>query len=166
MGGRKIVRKYLVHSPYKTIVKTSDKQPSYTACTLFKSPTLRDATLQEVLKKVSSECDCLCSLLPAPSVLRSSICLKQLQWDSVVEELRKCAPVLLSILTAVATGGSGGSTRVPPSCVIGMVFATLLKAHSKKITSDDWCFNLCWTCIKTGTLLFIDSLVCVLFFYT
>ena len=146
MRGRKIVRKYLVHSPYKTIVKTTRyKQPSYTARTLFKSPTLRDATLQEVLKKVKSECNCLCSLLPAPSVLRSSIGLKQLQWDSAVEELRKRAPVLLSIVTAAATGGSGGSTRVPPSCVVGMVFATLLKARSK---------NMCKLQAMIGALLY------------
>ena len=131
MRGRKIVRKYLVHSPYKPIVKTTRfKQPSYTARTLLKTPALRDATLKEVISTVKHECEIMCKVVPSSSVLRSSsVCgLKELQWKSVLDELNARAPVLLSILTAAATSGS---TRIPPPTVIGMATAVLLKACSK-----------------------------------
>ena len=106
MRGRKIVRKYLVRSPYKPIVKTTRyKQPSYTARTLFKTPTLHDATLQEVLNTVKHECDFMCKLVPSSSVLQSSSIssLKEMQWEVVLDDLKTRAPVLLSILTAAAT---------------------------------------------------------------
>ena len=63
--------KYLVWSPFKPVVKTARfTQPSYTARMLFKSSTLRDATLKEVLKMVKRECD-LCKSYPSSSARRS-----------------------------------------------------------------------------------------------
>ena len=146
MRGRKIVRKYLVHSPYKPIVKTTRfKQPSYTAWTLLITPALRGATLKEVIKStVKHECEIMCKVVPSSSVLRSSsVCgLKELQWKSVLDELNARAPVLLSILTAAATSGS---TRIPPPTVIGMATAVLLKARSK---------NMCKIQAMIGALLY------------
>ena len=72
MRGRRIVRKYLIHSPYKPVVKSARyERPTYTARTLFKNPTLRDATLQ-VINVVQRECDMMCKITPVPSMLRSS----------------------------------------------------------------------------------------------
>jgi len=134
MRGRKIVRKYLVCSTYKPVVKTARfKQPSNTIWTLFWTPTLRDATVQEMLSTVKHECDLLCKLVPSSSILRSSSVhsLKEVKWESVQDDLKSRAPVLLSVLTTAATGGSGSSTCSPPPSVIRMAAAVLLKAHSK-----------------------------------
>jgi len=148
MRGRKIVRKYLVRSPYKPVVKTTRfKQPSYTIRTLFRTPTLRDATVQEMLSTVKHECDLLCKLVPSSSILRSSSVhsLKEVKWESVQDDLKSRAPVLLSVLTTAATGGSGSSTRSPPPSVIGMAAAVLLKARSK---------NMCKLQAMVGALLY------------
>lgn len=130
------MRKYLVHSPYKPMVKsTRYKQPPYTARTLFKTPTLRDATLKEVLSTVKHECESMCKVVPSSSVLQSSSIrdLKEMQWTSVLDDLKARAPVLLSILTEAATGGSDSLTRVPAPSIIGMAASVLLKARSKSM---------------------------------
>lgn len=142
------MRKYLVHSPYKPMVKTTRfKQPSYTARTLFKTPTVHDATLREVLSTVKHECESMCKVVPSSSVLRSSsICgLKEMQWTSVLDEMKVRAPVLLSILTEAATGGSGSSIRTPAPSIIGMAAAVLLKARSR---------NMCKLQAMIGALLY------------
>jgi hypothetical protein len=106
MRGRRIVRKYLIHSPYKPMVKSARyKKPTYTARTLFKNPTLRDATLQEVINVVRRECDTMCKLTPSPSMLRSSTVnsMKEKQWQPILDDMKVRAPVLLSILSAAAS---------------------------------------------------------------
>lgn len=127
------MRKYLVHSPYKQT--TRYKRPLYTARTLFKTPTLRDATLKELLNTVKHECDVMCKVVPSSSILRSSSVrsLKEMRWESVLDDLKSRAPVLLSVLTAAGTGGAGSSTRPPSPSIIGMVAAVLLKARSKNM---------------------------------
>lgn len=108
MRGRRIVRKYLIHSPYKPMVKSARyKRPTYTARTLFS-----DATLQEVINVVQRECDMMCKLTPSPSMLRSSTIssLKEMQWEPIVNDLKVRAPVLLSILSAAASRRLGGTT--------------------------------------------------------
>lgn len=136
MKGRRIVRKYRIQSPYKPMVKsTRYKKPLYTARTLFKSPTLREATLQEMLNVVRRECDAMCALTPLPSVLHSSTIqsLKDIQWDSVVDDLKARAPILSSILTAAASRSVSNATVFPPSGIIGMAAAMLLKSCSKNV---------------------------------
>lgn len=130
------MRKYLVHSPYKPVVQTTRyKRPLYTARTLFKTPSLRDATLKELLNTVKHECDVMCKVVPSSSILRSSSVrsLKEMRWESVLDDLKSRAPVLLSVLTAAGTGGAGSSTRPPSPSIIGMVAAVLLKARSKNM---------------------------------
>ena len=93
MKGRKIVRKYCVHSPYKHIVKsTRFKTPCYTALTLFKS--LSDATICEVLKVVRHKCESMCNVVPSSSLLRSSSVaeLKEMEWKSI----RACTCVVIN----------------------------------------------------------------------
>ena len=104
MRGRRIVRKYLIHSPYKPMVKsTRYKKPTYTARTLFKNQTLRDATLQ-VINVIRRECDMMCKLTPSPSMLHSSSInsMKEMQWEPILDDMKVHAPVLLSILSAAA----------------------------------------------------------------
>lgn len=136
MRGRKIVRKYLIHSPYKPMVKsTRYKRPTYTARTLFKNPTLRDATLQEVINVVRRECDHMCKVTPSPSMLRSSTIdsMKEIQWKSMLDDMKARAPVLLSILSAAASRRLGGTTKAPPPGIIAMAAAVLLKSRSNNI---------------------------------
>lgn len=87
------MRKYLVCSPYKPVVKTTRfKQLSYTIRTLFRTPTLCDATVQEMLSTVKHECD-LCKLVPSSSILWSSSVhsLKEVKWESVQDVLKSRA---------------------------------------------------------------------------
>lgn len=147
MKGRRILRKYnIVHSPYKRIVKsTRYLKPRYTARTLFKS--LPSETLNEVLSRVKHECELLCKVMPAKSVLRSGSVneLKKMEWGLVLDELKKRAPVLLSILMEAATSGSGA----PSPSIISMAAAILLKARSKNVctSGDGWCPALHRPCI-------------------
>lgn len=148
MRGRKIVNKYLVRSPFKPIVKTARfKRPSYTAWMLFKLPTLREATLQEVINVVKHECKVVCKNFPSPSVLRSGtiISLKEMSWESIVEDLKQRAPVLLSILIAAGTNVRGGQSRTPAPSTLAMAAAVLLKARSR---------NICKVQAVTGALLY------------
>ena len=141
------MNKYLMRSPFKPVMKTARfKQPSYTVRTLFKSPTLRDATLQEVLKVVKRECD-LCKSYPSSSALRSGTIasLKEMSWESIVEDLKQRAPVLLSILMAAGTSSRGGQTRIPAPCSVVMAAAVLLKARSR---------NMCKVQAMIGALLY------------
>lgn len=133
MRGRRIVRKYLIHSPYKPMVKSARyKKPTYTARTLFKNPTLRDATLQEVINVVRRECDTMCKLIPSPSMLHSSTIdsMKEMQWQPILDDLKVRAPVLLSILSAAASRRLGGGTN-PAN--IAMAAAVLLKCRSNNV---------------------------------
>ena len=136
MRGRQIVRKYLIHSPYKPVVKSARyKRPTYTARTLFKNPTLRDATLQEVINVVQRECDMMCKITPVPSMLRSSTIksMKEMQWEPIINDMKVRAPVLLSILTAAASRRLSGTTKSPPPGMIAMAASILLKCRSNYI---------------------------------
>ena len=132
MRGRKIVRKYLIHSPYKPLVKTTRyKQPAYTARTLFKSPSLREATLKEVTNAIRKECQMLCRRLPSPSLLRSSSIESLLEFSprDVQKELSAKAPVLLAVLKAAASS----CRSEPTQAVVAMAAAVLLKSRSKNM---------------------------------
>lgn len=49
MCGQRRVRKYLVHSPYKGVVKTMRyNRPNYTARRILKSSILSNATVSEI----------------------------------------------------------------------------------------------------------------------
>ena len=49
MRGKQILRKYLIHSPFKSLVKTARyKKLKYTVRTLFKSESMHEATMGEV----------------------------------------------------------------------------------------------------------------------
>lgn len=142
------MNKYLVRSPFKPVVKTARfKQPSYTARTLFKSPTLRDATLQEVVNVVKRECELICKSYSSPSALRSGTIasLKEMSWESIVEDLKQRAPVFLSILVAAGTSVGGGQSRIPAPSSVAMAAAVLLKARSR---------NICKVQAMTGALLY------------
>ena len=160
MRGRRIIRKYRIYSPYKPVVQTTRyKKPSYTARSLFKNPTLRDATLQEVVNVVRHECESMCRLTPSPSELRSSTIhsLKEIQWESVLDDLKCRAPVLLSILSAAASRRVGGAIRTPPPSILGMAASILMKARSK---------NMCKLQAMVGALLYAghaSKRVCTLY---
>ena len=133
MRGRQIVRRYLIRSPYKRLVKTTRyRKPTYTARSLLKAPNLRDATVNEVRNIICMECEVLCKTVPAPSLLRSSSItdLSQFTMESIVEELRNKAPVLWSVLNAA--GSSTQSTKPCQSMVV-MAIAVLLKSRSEKM---------------------------------
>ena len=129
MRGRKTVRKYLIHSPYKPLVKTTwYKQPAYTARALFKSPSLQEATLKEVTCAIRKECE---MQLPSPSLLRSSSIKSLLEFSprDIQKELGAKAPVLLAVLKAAAS-----SCRSEPThSVVAMSAAVLLKSKSQNM---------------------------------
>ena len=130
------MREYLIHSPYKPMVKsTRYKWPMYTARTLFKNPTLRDATLQEVINVVKRECDMMCKVIPSPSMLRSSTIssMKEMQWEPILADMKVRAPVLLSILSAAASRHLGDTTKTPSPSIIAMAASVLLKSRSNNI---------------------------------
>ena len=126
MKGKRIVRKYLIHSPFKSLVKTTRyKKLKYTARTLFKSEGIHRATMGEALRAIQAECELLCKRAPSPSQLRTAPVrrLEQFRWDEVEQELTAKAPTLLSVLQTAA-----GSEATTPAIV--MATAILLKSRS------------------------------------
>lgn len=133
MRGRKIVRKYLIHSPYKNAVKTTRyKKPRYTVRTLLKSPKIRDATIQEVVSAIETECKLICRRAPAPSKLVSSSAhsLTQIKWSDIMEELNQVCPILLSVLRGAVS--TKNFRRREPAIV--MAVAALMKSRSQKMS--------------------------------
>lgn len=126
MRGKQILRKYLIHSPFKSLVKTARyKKLKYTARRLFKSEGMHEATMGEVLRVIRTECELLCKRAPSPSQLRTSSVdsLAQFRWDEVEQELSTKAPTLLSVLRTAAR-----SEATNPAIV--MAAAILLKSRS------------------------------------
>ena len=80
------------------------EQPLYMARTLLKSPTLRQATLNEVVNAVKCECNSMCQLLPKPSILctGSTSSYRDFNWPLLLNELNSKAPTLLTILKAAS----------------------------------------------------------------
>ena len=133
MRGRRLIRKYRVGTPFKSVVKsTRYKKPGYAVRTLLKVPKLREATLHEVTKVVKNECNELCKIVPSPSYLRRSSVqsLQEFKWEPVIYDLHAKAPVLTAILEA-ATQCSQRAT--PPAGKIAMAAAILLKARSRSM---------------------------------
>lgn len=100
-----IVRKYLLNSPYKSVVKSMHyKQPTYTARTLLKSPPLKQATVQEVVSTIKRECASMCQLQPKPFILRTgrTCSYKDFNWPLLLNELNSKAPTLLAVLKAAS----------------------------------------------------------------
>lgn len=129
MRGRCIVRKYLINSPFKSLVKTTRfKKPKYTARTLFKSDTIRKATMQEVLRAIRNECELLCKHSSPPSHFMTSSVkrLANFKWRDVLDELQAKAPTLLSVLQTAAR-----RPNVVPAIV--MAASILLKCRSMKM---------------------------------
>ena len=126
MRGKQILRKYLIHSPFKKLVKTARyKKVKYTARTLFKSEGMHGATMGEVLRTIRTECELFCKRSPSPSQFRTSSVssLAHSKWDEVEQELNTKAPTLLSVLQAAAC-----SEATTPAIV--MAAAILLKTRS------------------------------------
>ena len=145
MRGCKIIRKYLLHSPYKQVVKTMRyKLPSYTARNILKSPSISDATVGEIKHIVNHECQQLCKTTPTPSCLRVTAVkdLSVFKWEHLVEELQNTAPVLTSLLYAAA----GESTQAKPSEIAVCVAASLLLRHR--------CQHICKLHLMVSSLLY------------
>ena len=127
MRGRQIVRKYLIHSPYKEVVKSMRyNKLQYTARKILKSPEISKGMITQLTRTIKHECEMLCKVVPAPSLFRakSTNDLLHLNWKPMIEELHRTAPVLIAILEGVA-GGSNSKQ------IIGMVAAILLKSRCK-----------------------------------
>ena len=126
------MRKYLIHSPFKPLVKTTRyKKPAYTARALFKSPSLQEATVKEITSTIRKECEMLCERLPSPSLLWSSSMESLLKFSprDVLKELSAIAPVILAVLKAVASSCRSESTQA----VVAMAAAVLLKSRSQNM---------------------------------
>lgn len=131
MTGQKIVRKYLIHSPYKEAVKSMRyNKPSYTASKFLKSPVISAATIGQITQEVKHECELLCKIAPSPSQFRVKTTndLLHLNWESMIEELQRTAPVLTAVLKAAAEASSHSK---PDSAIVCMVGAILLKSRCK-----------------------------------
>lgn len=131
MRGKKILRKYSIHSPYKGVVKTMRYgRPKYTARHILKSPSLSDATVIEIKCIIGHECELLCKKTQS-SYLRvldiKDLC--EFKWKSLIEQLQSTAPVLTSVISAAATRSS---TENKSSMVAICVVAALLLKHRCK----------------------------------
>ena len=114
MRGRKIVKKYLLHSPYNEVVKTvCYNRLNYTARNILKSPSLSDATFDEIKHIVKYECEQLCKKSPSPFCLRVAA-VTVFKWEHLIEELRNTAPVLTS---AVAMEATQAKPNVTATCM-------------------------------------------------
>ena len=143
--GRKIIRKYSLHSPYKQVVKTMRyKRPNYTARNILKSPSLSNATMDEIKRIVKHECEQLCKTTPTPSCLRVAAVkdLTSFKWEPLVKELQNTAPVLTSVLYAAA----GESTQAKPSESAVCMAASLLLKHR--------CQHMCKVQLMVSSLLY------------
>ena len=129
---RRIVRKYLLNSPYKRVVKSMRyKEPSYMARTLLKSPPLRQATIDEVVNTVKRECTSICRLRPKPSILRTggTCVFRDFYWSSLLNELNSKAPTLLAVLKAASGCGSSQKSLIP----LEVAACILLYSRSKHL---------------------------------
>lgn len=145
MRGRKIVKKYLLHSPYKQVVKTMRyNRPNYTARNILKSPSLSDATVDEIKDIVKHECEQLCKKTPSPSCLRVAAVkdLSLFKWEHLFEELRNTAPLLTSVLSAAAME----ATQAKPSVTATCMAASLLLRHR--------CKHMCKIHLMVSSLLY------------
>ena len=143
--GRKIVRKYLVRSPYKQVIKTMRyNKPKYTARRILKSPKLNDATVDAIKQTVKHECELLCKKTPVPSCLRLSSIkdLSSFQWEALIKELQSTAPVLTSVLSAAAQV----SMQTKPNMMAVCVAASLLLKQR--------CIHLCKIHMIVSSLLY------------
>ena len=152
--GRRLMRHYQVHSPYKRVVKTMRyNKASYTARKILKSAPLSNATITEIARTVKFECVKLCKTVPSPSnfCVKTTSDLLEFDWEPLLQELEKSAPVLTSILKAAAEGSTHGQlhpaglvmaasillkSRCQRMCKVQMVVSSLLYAGhaSKKVT--------------------------------
>ena len=145
MRGRKILRKYSLRSPYKQVVKTMRyNRPNYTARNILKSPSLSDATMDEIKCIVKHECEQLCKKTPTPSCLRVAAVkdLSEFRWEPLVKELQNTAPVLTSVLYAAAEE----STQAKPSEIAVCMAASLLLRHR--------CQHMCKLHLMVSSLLY------------
>ena len=75
------------------------KRPNYTARNVLKSPSLSNATMDEIKRVVKHECE-LCKTTPTPSCLRVGAVkdLTSFKWESLVKELQNTARVDISLV--------------------------------------------------------------------
>ena len=146
MRGRKIVRKYSLHSPYKQVVKTMRyNRPNYTARSVLKSPSLNSATVDEIKHIVKHECEQLCKKTPTPSYLRVAAVkdLSVFKWEPLVKELENTAPILTSVLYAAAEKSTQATN---PSEIAVCMAASLLLKHR--------CQHMCKIHLMVSSLLY------------
>ena len=133
MRGRKLIRRYQVHSPYKRVVKTMRyNKASYTARKLLASATLCDATITEIAHTVKRECIQLCKTVPSPSnfCVKTTSDLLKFDWEPLLQELETSVPVLTSILKAAAEGS--GHRKLDPAGLV-MAASILLKSRCQRM---------------------------------
>ena len=108
------------------------RKANYTARKILKSPIINTATVNQITQEVKHECERLCKLVPSPSMFRVKTVneLLSLDWDVMVCELRRVAPVFTSMMEAAA---STTSSKVNPA-ILCMAGAILLKSRCKHMS--------------------------------
>lgn len=104
-------------------------QVKYTASKILKSPEISQATIGHLTHQIKHESEMLCKLVPIPSKFRvkSINDLLNLDWELMMKELQRTAPVLTTMLEAAAAS----SHAKPDSGLICMVGAILMKSRCK-----------------------------------
>ena len=129
--GKKLVRTFGVHSPFKKLVKsTRFKQHDYVARTIWKTPVMQSSLVRIVSNSNKMECKLLCKKRPSSSVLRTAS-IQKFEWGAVIDELESRAPTLLTVLKAAA---NNSSSNVKWPAVV-MAAAVLLQSRSKDMCS-------------------------------
>lgn len=105
------------------------KNDHYIARKIMKSNNMSQSTIGQVCRVVRRECEVICKIAPKSNYRVNSIDdLLQLEFRSLVEELRAKAPILTSILEAAA---ENSSHTKPDNALVCMVGGILLKSRCK-----------------------------------
>jgi len=99
---RKILKKYIVQTPYKGIVKTMRyKRPAYTARKFLTVPRLQQESVRRIADGVDKECALFCR--KNGSILSNAKSrYTNFNWDLLLRELESNAPMLLAVLKAAS----------------------------------------------------------------
>ena len=99
---RRVVNKYIVHTPYKDVVKTMRyKRPAYTARKFLAMPRLKQESIKRMSDGIDKECTLFCT--KNNSILATAKCkYTQFSWVKLFAELRSNAPTLLAMLKAAS----------------------------------------------------------------
>ena len=118
---RRVVNKYIVHTPYKDVVKSMRyKRPAYTARKFLAMPKLKQESIKRMADGIDKECALFCA--KNGSILTTAKSkYTQFNWDKLFTELESNAPTLLAMLKAASKYDSSSIKSKIRLCVAASV---------------------------------------------